>query len=197
MSFHQRAGAERPSVLGAFWKVTGSTFTAIAIVNLVEHYHKTQLAQAMGAVVGIYRSFIHPIARFCAEAINAGLAQLPFALSLPAWYQEWLTLSAIGAALLVRAGQDPHVLRAARRRPVLYGKAIVSFAVIGLFYSVTLLGLLGLVIAFRGMTYNAADKRVKDRTMVAAGDCGWATVFAVAMFYAVNYALQMSLLPSR
>jgi hypothetical protein len=135
---------------------------------------------------------VHPLASFCAEAINKGLAQLPFALSLPAWHQEWLTLSAIGVAMLLRAGQDPHVMCAARRRPVLYGKAIASFAVIGLFYSVTLLGLLGLVIALRVMTYSTSDKRVQDRTMAAAGDCGWATLFAVAMFYAVDYTLQMS-----
>lgn len=191
MSFHQRAGAERPSVLGAVWKVLGSTITAISIVNLIQHYHKTALAQMMREILGFYRVIIHPVVGFCAEAINAGLAQLPFALSLPAWYQEWLALSAIGAALLLRAGQDPHVLRAARRRPRLYAQAILSFAVIGLFYSVTLLGLLGLVIALRGMTYSPSDKRVKDRTMVAAGDSGWATVFAVAAFYVVNYALQM------
>lgn len=191
MSFHQRAGAERPNFFTGVWKVLGSTFTAIAIVNLIQHYHKTELADAMREIAGFYRAVIHPIASFCAQAINDGLAQLPFKLSLPVWYQEWLALSAIGAALLLRAGQDQHVLRAARRRPALYAKAIAGFAIIGLVYSVTLLGLLGLVIALRGMTYSAADKRVKDRTMVAAGDCGWATVFAVAAFYIINHALQM------
>lgn len=191
MSFHERTGAERPNVFTGLWKVIGSTFTAISIVNLIQHYYRTQLAHSMSEFVGFYRAVIHPIASFCAQAINAGLAHLPFRLHLPVWYQEWLALSAIGAALLLRAGQDQHVFRSARRRPALYAKAIAGVAVIGVFYSMTLLGLLGLVIAFRGMTYNAADKRVKDRTMVAAGDCGWATLFAVAMFYAVNYALQM------
>ena len=191
MSFHQRARAERPNFFSGVLTVAGSTFTAIAIVNLIQHYHKTQLANAMSGVVGFYRAVVHPVFAFCAQAINAVLAHLPYTLHVPAWYQEWLALSAIGAALLLRAGQDPQVLRAARRRPVLYAKSIASFAVIGLFYSVTLVGLLGLVIALRGMTYSAADRRVKNRTMVAAGDCGWATLFAVAMFYTINYGLQM------
>ncbi len=193
MSFHERVGAARPNYLSAAWKIIGSTITAISVVSLIQRIHATRLASPMSDVIASYRRAIHPVANFCTHWINALLGHLPLKVQLPVWYHDWLALSAIGSTLLLRAlAQNQTVFLSALRRPVLFAKSAASFAIIGVLYSITLLGLLGLAMALVGMTYKSADKKVKDSTLVAAGDWGWATLFVVLAFYVINHALQMT-----
>lgn len=191
MSFQQRVGAARPNLLSGAWKIIGSTITAVSVVSLIQRIHNMRLALPMSDIVGAYRLAIHPIANFCTQTLNSLLGHLPLKWQLPIWYHDLLALSAIGSTLLLRAlVQNQAVFRPALRRPVLLAKSLASFAIIGILYSVTLLGLLGLALAVVGMTYKRADRNEKDGTLVAAGDWGWATLFVVAAFYALNHALQ-------